>query len=76
MIRELFSKLGFGPQIVQFADGKFGVRAGCIPYTTFHGRDGDEWCTLGGINKYCKFDTLTEAQNLKNNLPNQYKVIK
>lgn len=76
MLSKLKKFLGLDPQIVQFADGKFGVRAGRIPITTFYGIDGDEWCTTGGVNKYCKFDTLAEAQNLKNKLPNRYKVIK
>lgn len=76
MLSKLKDLLGLGPRVVQFADGKFGVRASRIPMTTFYGKDGDEWCTTGGVNKYCKFDTVEEALNLKNNLPNQYKVIK
>ena len=76
MLSKLAAILGLGPRIVQFNDGKFGVRTSKWPYDVFQGRDGDVWCTMGGINKYCKYDTYDEAVNLKNKLPQMYKVLK
>jgi hypothetical protein len=76
MLSKILSGLGFGPTVVEFADGTFGVRASRFPYPSFYDRASDTWASSSCVNRYCKFKDINEAVALKNRLTMKYKVIK
>lgn len=76
MLSKILSGLGFGPTVVEFADGTFGVRASRFPYPSFYDRAGDTWSSQSCVNRYCKFKDINEAVAFKNKLSTNYKVIK
>lgn len=76
MIGRLFAKLfGFYPVVVQFANGRYGVRANRM-MSTFYDRKGDSWISKNSIEVYCQFNTLEEAKAIQQKCACSYKVIK
>lgn len=52
-------------RIVQFTNGKYGVRLGFWPFYKFYG-SGYTWTARKHIFKYCMFDTVEEAEQAFN----------
>lgn len=75
-MKRLLKLLGFGPTLVRFDDGMWGVRSSRIPFVAFYGRDGTEWSSMGAVDKYCKCATREEAEFLRDSLPFRYTVVK
>ncbi len=61
-------------QIVQFRDGKFGIRRGFWPFYGFYGRT--FWWSIWSPEMYDKFNSYEGAYNKLVTIDNSHKVVK
>lgn len=76
MIGRFIAKIfGVYPVVVQFPNGRYGVRSSRL-MKTFYDRSGEAWLSKNAIEVYCQFNTLEEAKAIQEKCACTYKIIK